>query len=407
MATTRGRGVARITDRVRGGGLAGGEPILLGVSARLGRRLGASPLVVRVAFAVASLAAGAGLVAYLIAGLLLAGRDDPEPRPVTLRHNLGAVIATGAFLAFVQQLTTGFQGGLLWPVASVGFALALAEPDPAGRARSASTTAAGPPGRGWQGDRGRVVAGLVLMSAGFLSALAGSQDLGSVLRVLPATLVLVGGLGLVVAPWLRSVVADAAADRRERARAEARSDMAAHLHDSVLQTLTLIQNRAGEPEVAAALAHQQERELRRWLYGVDRDGLATRTSLRASLEGVAAEVEDQYLKIIECIVVGDAVVTDELGALVAASREAMVNAAKFATIPMISVYAEVSTGSDGGPRVLVFVRDRGIGFDPAAVPADRHGISDSIQARVRRVGGSATVRSTVGRGTEVALAWPR
>ncbi|MCU1499770.1 MAG: ATPase [Acidimicrobiales bacterium] len=369
--------------------------------------MGASPLVVRVAFGVATLAAGSGLIAYLLAWLLLAGRDDPEPRPVTLRHNLGVVAATAMELAFVQGLTDGVQGNLLWPAASVGFALALAEPDPAARTQRGSDDTARPGARGRQGDLGRVGAGLVLMLAGFLSALAGSQNLSSLLRVLPAALVLVGGLGLVVAPWLRGVLADAAADRRERARAEARSDMAAHLHDSVLQTLTLIQNRAGQPEVAAALAHQQERELRRWLYGVDRDAVVSGASLRSSLEAVAAEVEDQYLKIIECIVVGDTAVTAELGALVAAAREAMVNAAKFAEISMISVYVEVAAGADGAPQVLLFVRDRGVGFDPGAVPADRYGISDSIQARVQRVGGSATVRSMVGHGTEVAMAWPR
>jgi signal transduction histidine kinase len=128
--------------------------------------------------------------------------------------------------------------------------------------------------------------------------------------------------------------------------------------------------------------------------------------LRAALEATAAEIEDQYLKIVECIVVGDTPMTDEVHAVVSAAREAIVNAAKFAEIPMVSVYAEVVSGDDGCPVVAVYVRDRGVGFDPEAVSADRHGIADSIHGRLSRVGGAALVQSTVGAGTEVRLRWP-
>ncbi len=354
---------------------------------------------VRVAFAVGALAGGTGIVAYMVAWPLLAGRPETKRRPVTLRHQLGVVVGTAAFLAMVQGW--GFSAGrtLPWVVAAVGFALALVEPDPAGP--SDRTGIAG------SGSRGRVVAGLVLMSAGMVGGLTAWQDVSGLVRALPAALALVGGLALVLTPWARGLLADAAASRQEQARAEARADMAAHLHDSVLQTLTIIQNRAGQPEVAAALAHQQERELRRWLYGAERDPAALGSSFRAELEAAAAEVEDQYLKIVEVVVVGDTTLTPELASLVAAAREAMVNAAKFAEIAMISVYAEVLCSDDGSPRVQVFVRDRGIGFDVATVPPDRRGISDSIRGRVDRTGGASTIRSAPGRGTEVVLEWPR
>lgn len=387
-----------LATRLRSGGLKGDRPLLAGVAARLAGRLGASPLVVRVAFVVASLAAGAGAAVYLVALVLLAGRSDPPPRPVGLRHDLGVVCLTSAALVVVQGLVSSIQGPLLWPVALVAFALALAEAPPSHGID-----------RGGRGATGPILAGLGLMLAGTLGALAAVQGVGDLVRIGSAALVLAGGLALVLAPWIRGVVAAEAAERERRVRAEARSDVAAHLHDSVLQTLTLIQQRAGEPDVAAALAHQQERELRRWLYGPGGEVDGAATTVRSALERAAAEVEDQYLKIIECIVVGDAALDEEGTALVGASREAMVNASKFAGISLISVYAEV-TADPARPgrarRVEIFVRDRGAGFDPVAVPADRRGISDSIHGRLARIGGEASVRSSPGGGTEVALRWP-
>ncbi len=390
-----------LVNRFRAGGWKADGPLLAGVAARLARRAGASVLVVRVGFVVTALAAGWGVVAYLLAFVLLAGRREPAPRPVTLRHNLGVMCATAMQVALAQAFATGVQGNLLWPAALVGFALALTEPTP---------DTAGPVVHSRSGDLARYGAGLVLMVSGLLAAAASSQSVSAMVGTLPGVGVLLGGLALVAAPWARDLMAAAEGDRAERARAEARADMAAHLHDSVLQTLTLIQNRAGEPAVAAALAHQQERELRRWLYGVGQDDAADRSTFRAAMEQAAAEVEDQYLRIVECIVVGDAPIDDDLSALVGAAREAMVNASKFADTSLISVYAEVTADpsrSGQAVRVEVYVRDRGVGFDLALVPADRHGISDSIRARVERAGGRADVRSRPGEGTEVAIRWTR
>lgn len=384
--------------RFRPGTLSSNSRVVAGVATRIAAALGASVLVVRVAFAVLGLAAGWGVVAYGVAWVWLRGRPDSPARHVTLRRNLGVVAATAAQLVFVDDRIGGVQPGLLWPVALIAFAVVLAEPGSGAGANVGSDR------RG--GHVGRVIAGAVLMLAGFFAALAGTQDAAALVRIVPAALVLVGGLALVLTPWLRSLLVEADAERVRRAQAEARADMAAHLHDSVLQTLTLIQNRAGEPEIAAALAHRQERELRRWLYAAGVDDPADATTLRAALEATAAEIEDQYLKIVECVVVGDTPMTDEVHAVVSAAREAIVNAAKFAEIPMVSVYAEVVSGDDDCPFVAVYVRDRGVGFDPEAVSADRHGIADSIHGRLSRVGGAALVQSTVGAGTEVRLRWP-
>ena len=177
-------------------------------------------------------------------------------------------------------------------------------------------------------------------------------------------------------------------------RADARADMAAHLHDSVLQTLALIQRQSEDPRAVQQIARRQERELRTWLYGEELAG----TTLKAALTSAAAEVEDERGVPVELVVVGDAEPSDSLQALVQAAREAMVNAAKHSGADKIDVYAEVADDV-----VEVFVRDRGRGFDPSAVPEDRMGVQGSIVNRMARHKGTATVRSRPGDGTEVRL----
>lgn len=183
--------------------------------------------------------------------------------------------------------------------------------------------------------------------------------------------------------------------RAQAARAEERSEMAAHLHDSVLQTLALIQRSAADTDRVASLARAQERELRRWLFEGDGEG---RDGLVEALRAVADEVEDRYRVRVEVVTVGDAEASPRVGALVAAAREAIVNAARHSGEREVAVFAEVADD-----RMVVYVRDRGRGFDPTAVPADRRGVSDSIVARIERVGGRATVSSSPGTGTEVQL----
>jgi signal transduction histidine kinase len=221
------------------------------------------------------------------------------------------------------------------------------------------------------------------------NALAPARDV-----LLPVAVVLLAA-GIILAPWWIRLVRGLATERAARIRSQERAEVAAHLHDSVLQTLALVQKRADDPREVAALARRQERELRAWLNDARVAGEAT---LMAALESAASEVEGDHGVPIEVVTVGDAPLDERVGALVAATREALVNAAKFAGPEPISLYAEAAGG-----RVEVFVRDRGPGFVPEAVPADRRGLRESVFGRMERHGGRAHVHSTPGAGTEVEL----
>ncbi|MFC2177247.1 sensor histidine kinase [Actinomycetota bacterium] len=189
------------------------------------------------------------------------------------------------------------------------------------------------------------------------------------------------------------VVAQAA-----RARADERAEVAAHLHDSVLQTLALIQRESTSSDPVRQLARRQERELRQWLY---RSEDAADQGFRDAINAMAAEVDDMSAVEVEAVVVGDRPMDAPHEALVRAGREAAVNAIKHSEVPTVSIYAEVAPGT-----TKLFVKDRGVGFDVGAVPDDRRGIADSIVGRIERHGGSATVMSTPGQGTEVRLTMP-
>ncbi|MCU1673549.1 MAG: putative signal transduction histidine kinase, partial [Frankiales bacterium] len=237
--------------------------------------------------------------------------------------------------------------------------------------------------------------GALQLVAGLGGFLARRGELGAAREGLVSTAVVVLGLTVLTAPfWLR-MTADLRVERRERIRSQERAEVAAHVHDSVLQTLALIQKAADDPREVTRLARVQERELRGWLY---RPQGRPDTTLSAALEQAAAEVEEAHRTPVEVVVVGDCAVDERLGALVAATREAVVNAAKHSGADQVRVYAEVEED-----RVAVFVRDRGRGFDPAAVGADRYGLAESVVGRMARNGGSAEVRSTPGEGTEVRL----
>jgi signal transduction histidine kinase len=208
------------------------------------------------------------------------------------------------------------------------------------------------------------------------------------------TLLALAGLAVVLAPWLHRSRTALNEARAEKVRADARADMAAHLHDSVLQTLALIQRQADDPRSVQQLARRQERELRGWLYADD----VPEASLTAALTAAAAEVEDERGVPVEVVMVGDCETSDAVQALVRAAREAMVNAAKHSGADKVDVYAEVTD-----TLVEVFVRDRGAGFDVDGVADDRHGVRGSILNRMARHGGRASIRSRPGDGTEVRL----
>jgi signal transduction histidine kinase len=251
-------------------------------------------------------------------------------------------------------------------------------------------------GGGWTGWV-RLLVGVGLLVGAIMlftlrdASLAAARDVGL------AALLGVVGLALIVGPWLVRLSADLGQERAERIRSQERADVAAHLHDSVLQTLALIQRSADDPTAVARLARAQERDLRTWLY----DSAAPDSgSFSAALREVAGEVEDVFGVPVEVVCVGDLPSAVAVRPVVLAAREAMVNAAKHAGVDKVDTYAEV------GPDVEVFVRDRGIGFDVATIDTDRHGVRDSIIARMQRHGGTAVVRSTPGQGTEVRLSLP-
>jgi signal transduction histidine kinase len=244
---------------------------------------------------------------------------------------------------------------------------------------------------------GRVFVGAALVVGGGLVFLWLNDALQPARDVLLAVVVVLIALTLILAPWWLRLVRGLTAERTERIRSQERAEVAAHLHDSVLQTLALMQKRVDDPREVAALARRQERELRAWLNGRRAAGEET---VALALESAAAEVEEAHGVPIEVVAVGDAPLDERARALVAAAREAMVNAAKFAG--PVALFAEVDP-----ERIEVFVRDRGPGFDPAAVPDDRRGVSESIVGRMERHGGRAVVHTAPGEGTEVELVMTR
>ncbi len=248
-------------------------------------------------------------------------------------------------------------------------------------------------------SRGGLGIALVL-AAGFVFLWANGAIRPAGEAALAALAVLVA-VALIFAPSWRRLARSLAAERTERIRSQERADVGAHLHDSVLQTLALIQRSAEDPKQVAALARRQERELRGWL--TDRDSRALGDRLDATLlEAVAAEVEAVAGGSIEVVAVGACPLDERSGAAVGAAREAMLNALKFAGDTPVSVYAELSA-----ERVQVFVRDRGAGFDLATVPQARRGVRESILGRMQRAGGAATVRSSPSGGTEVEIVLDR
>jgi signal transduction histidine kinase len=250
------------------------------------------------------------------------------------------------------------------------------------------------------GVRWALAGGAALAAGGLILLLATTGQLAAARNGFAATLVILTGVVLATAPIWRRLLASRAEERSARVRVEERAAVAAHLHDSVLQTLALIQRHADEPQAVSRLARSQERELRAWLYDpkVVREG-GTWAGMVAAM---VADVEADHALIVDSVVVGDAPIDEALAGLGAATREALVNAAKHSGATVADLYTEVTA-----ERVSVFVRDRGKGFDPATVPDDRRGLRDSVAGRLDRLGGTAEVRSSAGEGTEVELVLPR
>jgi phage shock protein PspC (stress-responsive transcriptional regulator)/signal transduction histidine kinase len=416
------------------------EHVVAGVCAGVARWLGVDPIVVRLAALILALANGVGVVAYLVAWVVLpeappdstasSPASRPRDRHRSGRRNAELALAVGCItlglLVLVRWSAPFFPDFLVWPgtLAAIGIGLVLARggdggvdaatgraPDPsAGRGEArhdARTQLTANPLEALRSGRWfwlRMLGGALLLVLGIAIFLATNEASGAVGKVGIAVLATALGVVLVFGPWIVRLVGQLGDERRERIRSEERADMAAHLHDSVLQTLALIQRNTDASSEARGLARRQERELRAWLYD-DRhraDGDAAggaAGTLALALDRLTDEVEADHPAVeVDVVLVGDCPLDSGVTALVKAVREAVVNAANHSGASVVSVYVEV----DGG-RVEAFVRDRGRGFDPAAVDDDRQGIARSIVGRMGRQGGRARVLSAPGEGTEVSV----
>jgi signal transduction histidine kinase len=339
------------------------DRVLAGVCGGLAARLGVDATLVRLVFALLALAGGAGILLYLALWVYSEGhRAWPAAlllfvaaAMLLLALGLSVSSALGATLIIAGLATVLLRGGSLRPGGSL----------PA--------------------------LGVVLASVGAVIVLS-QHGAGSPL-IAPGAVV--GALLLVIGPWVWQLTSE----RTERIRLQERAEVAARIHDSVLQTLALVQRHAGDTARVATLARRQERELRRWLYG---SGVASVASLADALADAAADVEELHGVRVEVATAGDVALDDAVGQLVLAAREAMTNAAKFSGTDEVSVYAEA-----GEDEIAVFVRDRGRGFDRSGIGPDRRGISESIEGRMTRAGGTTAITSSPNTGTEVELTLPR
>ncbi len=333
---------------------------MAGVIAGIAARTGIDVVALRIAFVIAAVASG-GLVllAYVVAWVALTPADGPSTRaagPVRLPSVRGgwraatgvALLTLSALLAF-RELGIWWSDALVWPLVLAAFGAAALWQRSRATGIEAESVPPAPRAPSRVADLYRGVFGVLLVIGAALLFLSSNHILGGLRDAALTAVVVVVALSLILAPFLWRLGRNLAVERAERIRSQERAELAAHLHDSVLQTLTLMQKRAGDPREVAALARRQERELREWLAG---DGnRTTEGSFAATLRAAAEEVEDTAIE--------------------------------------------------------TFVRDRGPGFELAAVPRDRRGVRESIVGRMERAGGQAEVRSIPGGGTEVGLSISR
>jgi signal transduction histidine kinase len=390
--------------------------ILGGVAAGLAVRLGVREQTVRLAFAVSALFGGFGIVIYVLSWMLVArsGEEQSIGARIGTRAHLSwaipafnvviVIVVIGAFVSNSRWPLTSFVSSIIVSLVGVGVVWLGASSEEREHLRLVGSAT---PGfgtatiRGWRGVFYRVVPAVVLIVIGLnvLNHVGGVW--GAAVPALVGAFVLVAGLLVLLAPWWLQTVHDLTNERRERMRMQERATMATQIHDSVLQTLTLIERAAGNESDVVRLARAQERALRTWLFTPEGAGTSP-TSFATQASQIEADVEDAYGVRVELVVVGDCEVDDRIEALLGGAREATVNAAKWSEATIISLYAEVED-----QMVSMYVRDRGRGFDPESVSADRKGIELSIRARLAQAGGEAVIRSSPGEGTEVELRVPR
>ena len=403
----RGRFYRSREDRIIGG-IAGG------IAARLGRDV----TVVRIVLVLFGLVSGFGVAAYMFAWLLVPVEGSTETigsRALSDRQGMTIVLALVPGLVVVLLVGSALHAnfvsswGLPLLISAAGLVLVYRNAENDERARLDDSVKAllqlgSEPRQSRRSFITRLGAGLLLFVLGVFVISDGALS-RSWLRPFGGTLLMIAGTVVLLGPWWLRLALDLLHERQARIRAEERADMAARVHDSVLQTLAMIQRSADQPQEVAKLARAQERELRSWLFegrvpgSFGAEGAAT---LSAGVEQIEREVEAAHGVAVDAVTVGDAPLDEELRALLAAGKEATVNAAKWSRASSVSIYVEVEP-----KRVSMFVRDRGAGFDSEAVADDRKGIAESIRGRMQRHGGTAVIRSVPGEGTEVELSLPR
>jgi signal transduction histidine kinase len=371
-------------------------------------------MVIRLLFVLATLLS-VGVPVYVVAWLLvpMVGEDTSiATKALTDRRGLALAAGLGSLLVVVLVIASvvgaGWLGNLAWPlvigVAGVTLIWRNASADEQMMLRRLAEPLLGRPRPGKRSAIVLRVAAAAVLLAGGLAILLSGHAGAKLLLPLGGLVLVVAAIVVILGPWWLRIALDLVAERQARARAEERADMAARVHDSVLQTLALIQRNADQPAQVVKLARGQERELRSWLFGGNVPGVVhgQGTTFAAGVRLIQQEVEALHGVAVEAVTVGDCGLDDHLDALLAAAREATVNAAKWSGADVISLFAEVEP-----TEVSVFVRDRGCGFDPEAVPGDRKGLAESVRARMTRRGGSVSVRSVLGDGTEISLRMPR
>jgi signal transduction histidine kinase/phage shock protein PspC (stress-responsive transcriptional regulator) len=367
--------------------------MLAGVAGGISEAVSVSPIYVRAAFVCLSLAGGVGLILYVLLALIVPDaptNGEREDAPPASRPQVTGMVMMFVAVMLLLQVTGLWLGVVVWPTTLVVFGLAIAiETSGINYERSLEGVTSGR--RSWW----LVIAGLAMMVAGLVVVLRSLDRLQSVGLLAIALVVAFGGFVIVAGPWLWSLIEDLRTERRARIRSEEKAEVAAHLHDSVLQTLALIQ-RTDDPKKMVTLARSQERDLRTWLFD---DTNSDADSIEGALTSAATRVEAAHDVPVSVVVVGEATLPPERQeAMIAATTEAMMNAAEHSGASKISVYAEMADGS-----VDVYVSDQGHGFDRDTVNDDRRGIRESIEARMQRHGGTATIESIAGEGTEVHL----
>lgn len=392
--------------------------MLGGVATGVSKKFGIDPNVVRLAFVLGSLASGFGVAVYVVAWVLLPTEGDTTRIATKIFGDWRGIAAALSFvpvlviaLALGSAVHAPWIGTMATPlcIAAGGFILVWRNVDDDEREVMERAlrplVKLGLTGKGsWRWLIMRVLLGALFVGFGVAILTLGPNR--AVLRPLGGVFLVIAGAVVVFGPWWLHVGRALVDERQARARAEERADMAARVHDSVLQTLALIQRRSDQPQQVIKLARAQERELRSWLFEGQVPGAPDASgedkTMAAAVSRIQRDVEELHEVPVEAVVVGDCEIDDPVRALVEAGREATVNAAKWSGAPVVSLFVEIEHD-----EVSMFVRDRGVGFLKEDVASDRRGLAESIFGRMTRHGGKADVRSTPGVGTEVVLTMPR